>query len=450
MSKTFLFSPVGGTDPISPNNMRDGSMLHICRCYHVSKAYLYMSQEILEFQELDQRYTYCLDRLAEERKDPIEYEIIPRPDLEKVHEFDPFYREFREIILKIREEMEEGDRLLLNVSSGTPAMKSALLILKTVGEIHCHAIQVRTPVKEMNKHEGAKEQRQYDLHELWELDEDRRSDFENRCVEVEIPTFEKMQTESHIRKLLEKYDYAGAYELANQEQYKEMTANYIKLLEMASRRVLLDFSGVDQVLLHDKRYKLPILDSDLRKYFEYALILQMKLKRSEYADFIRGITPLLWDLYDRILKRYTDVRLEDYCIQKNNKSWEWVDGSLKGSEILKNLEEPIEDEKRKYNFHYGDVSSYHLYKLIYLRARDVAVRDLVRELRSVEKNVRNIAAHQIVSITDKQIKSKTGFTGEQIMKKIRMAFSYAGFNVKTEFWEDYDRMNDIILKEMKM
>lgn len=30
MSKVVLFSPVGGTDPISENNYYDGSLLHIC------------------------------------------------------------------------------------------------------------------------------------------------------------------------------------------------------------------------------------------------------------------------------------------------------------------------------------------------------------------------------------------------------------------------------------
>lgn len=446
MSKTFLFTPVGGTDPISQHNYRDGSMLHICRCYHVDKVCLYMSQEILKLQELDQRYTYCLERLAERKKHPIAYEIIPRPDLENVQEFDQFYREFREIILKIREEMDEGDRLLLNVSSGTPAMKSALLVLKTVGEIHCAAIQVRTPDKAMNKHEGAKEQLKYDLQELWECNEDNAEDFENRCTEVQIPTFEKMQTESHIRKLLEKYDYAGAYELANQEQYREMTANYLKLLEMASRRVLLDFSGVDQVLLHDKRYKLPILDSDLRKYFEYALILQMKLKRSEYADFIRGITPLLWDLYEMILEKQSDsgFKLKLYCDQKENKSWVWSRSKLSNMAVLEVLESTSKGE-----FRYGDVTSYQLNELVQAYVKNPDIKKLVEDLRAVESNVRNIAAHQIVSITDKQIKSKTGFTGEQIMKKIRTAFSCAGFNVKAGYWEDYDRMNEIILAEIE-
>ena len=46
----ILFSPLGKTDPIS--NMRDGSMLHICRIYKPNIVYLYMSSEIWFFPKL--------------------------------------------------------------------------------------------------------------------------------------------------------------------------------------------------------------------------------------------------------------------------------------------------------------------------------------------------------------------------------------------------------------
>ena len=53
MNQTILFTPVGGTDPISLNNYHDGSILHICRFYKPDKVILYMSKEMLDFQEKD-------------------------------------------------------------------------------------------------------------------------------------------------------------------------------------------------------------------------------------------------------------------------------------------------------------------------------------------------------------------------------------------------------------
>ena len=151
MNQTILFTPVGGTDPISLNNYHDGSILHICRFYKPDKVILYMSKEMLDFQEKDDRYRYCLDRLAKMQDRPMIYEIIERWELTKVHEFDYFYEDFRKVISHIYETMDDSDTLLLNVSSGTPAMKSGLLVLQTLGEFPAKVIQVATPVGKLNE-----------------------------------------------------------------------------------------------------------------------------------------------------------------------------------------------------------------------------------------------------------------------------------------------------------
>ncbi len=442
MGKTILFSPIGGTDPIANSNLRDGSMLHICRCYMPDKVYLYMSNEILSFQEQDQRYTYCLDMLGDKLQHKFEYQIIARRNMRNVQEFDPFYREFRKIIIDIQKNMTEEDTLLLNISSGTPAMKSALLVLKTLGEFSCKAIQVTTPDASMNNHDGYKEHKKHDVKTLWELDEDNEEGFENRCSVVKCPTLMQIQQENYVRKLLDEYDYAAAYEIAKMLP-EEITANYMGLLRMAERRILLDFSGVDKILLSDKRFVLPVKDSDVRKYFEYALNLQVKLNRREYADFIRAVTPLLFDLYEKILYRHANIELKNYCTQRNNKSWIWSEERLKGTKLLDCL------QSRLRNFHYGDVNSYHMTELIQESDAAVEVKELVASLRKVEKELRNIAAHQIVSITEDTIVKQTEMTGNQIMNSIKKAFTYAGVNIKKEDWNSYDDMNTIIKKEMQ-
>ena len=54
MKNYVLFSPVGGTDPIT--HSRDGALLHICRKYKPIKIVLYMSDEILKNHRSDNRY----------------------------------------------------------------------------------------------------------------------------------------------------------------------------------------------------------------------------------------------------------------------------------------------------------------------------------------------------------------------------------------------------------
>ena len=110
MNQTILFTPVGGTDPISSTNIHDGSMLHICRVYQPQKVILYMSKEMLDNQEKDNRYRYCLDRLAQMQNRKVEYEVIERRELTKVHEFDYFYQDFRDIISRVFVQTSEFPR----------------------------------------------------------------------------------------------------------------------------------------------------------------------------------------------------------------------------------------------------------------------------------------------------------------------------------------------------
>lgn len=65
MNKKILFSPVGGTDPMSEWNYHDGALLHIARHYKPDEIYLYMSKEILQKHEQDDRYRYCIKKLGE-------------------------------------------------------------------------------------------------------------------------------------------------------------------------------------------------------------------------------------------------------------------------------------------------------------------------------------------------------------------------------------------------
>mgnify|MGYP004492659635 FL=1 len=95
MGKTILFTPVGGTDPISATNYYEGAILHICRYYKPDQVILYMSKEMLAYQKQDNRYLYCLQKLSDVIEHEMEYEVIERDELTKVHEFDYYYEDFR-------------------------------------------------------------------------------------------------------------------------------------------------------------------------------------------------------------------------------------------------------------------------------------------------------------------------------------------------------------------
>ena len=109
------------------------------------------------------------------------------------------------------------------------------------------------------------------------------------------------------------YDYQAALDVADTLSVED-TEKYRDLLYLASRRVLLDFAGVDRAIKKTGYHCLPVKTSSDRKYFEYALNVEVKLKRSEYADFIRAITPLVVDILELILKKQCNIVVDDYCL----------------------------------------------------------------------------------------------------------------------------------------
>ena len=73
---------------------------------------------------------------------------------------------------------------------------------------------------------------------------------------------------------------------------------------------------------------------------------------------------------------------------------------------------------------------------------------MIYNLREVEGTVRNIAAHEMVSVTDDVIKDKTNFSSNAIMKKIEKVFSYTDLDIKDEYWNSYDLMNQLIIERI--
>lgn len=442
MAKTILFSPLGGTDPISENNCRDGSMLHICRHYKPDLVYLYMSKEVFEKQKKDSRYTYCIDKLSKLINHQIKYEIIERPELVNVHEFDYFYNELRSIISEIYKGMNPEDKLLINVSSGTPSMKSCLIVLKTMGEIPCNLIQVSTPTGKMNDHTH----NDLDIELLWEMNDDNKENSENRCFEIACPTLAVIKNEEIIKTLIEKYDYEGALAVAKNLSI-EYTQKYIDLIELALYRIELDFRNVDILSRKTGFDFTPIKDGDKRKYYEYVLNLGVKIKQAKYADFIRAISPIIVDLYAKVVDKHLGINVYNFCPRVNG-IMKWNEERLRSDEKGIQMLDVWNDVYKREGFKYGFIKSDHLRYLIEYMVNDAQLIRLVSDLRNVEEKVRNMAAHQIVSVTENTINQLTGFSPIEIYNMIKKMFGYTNLNVKSEFWNSYESMNEEIIAKI--
>ena len=117
MSKSVLFSPVGGNDPISHDNCYDGSMLHICRHYKPDTVYLYFSEAMLKEEEKDHRFTEAIKLLSEKLNHKFEVILITRPNLTSPHDYNYFFKDFRDEINSIFSTLNKDDDLLINIAS---------------------------------------------------------------------------------------------------------------------------------------------------------------------------------------------------------------------------------------------------------------------------------------------------------------------------------------------
>lgn len=445
MGKVKLFSPVGGTDPISSDNARDGALLHCCRVYKPETIYMYMSKWTINNEKLDSRYSFCLSKLYERLGIDLNLKRIERPELDQVQDFNYFYDDFRIEISKIMQTMEDDDRLIINTSSGSPAMKSALVVLTTLGDIDATLIQVVTPNKAINTHIHSN----YDVATLWELNEDNTENFENRCSVIECPSLVRIKNEELIKKLVKSYDYVAALDVINMMPAKQ-TESYKYLIEYANDRLRL---AKNNLIKNEKEHEdidfLPIRTQDYRDITEYTLSLFVKKEREEYADFIRGLTPLIAKLFMLVLKNEAKIDVIKYCnVERSIGTIEWSSDKLQSDDIAKSWLE-LWKEHYKHDFNAGYVNSESLWVLI----KDKCSYDTFScadRLRDVERRIRNIAAHEISIITEERVKQMTKYSSDEIIDDIKLLFNKAGIKMSKDCWDSYDLMNKTIVERISI
>lgn len=447
MEKYILFTAVGTTDPIS--NYRDGAILHICRKYKPEKIYLFFSKEMATYHNLDNRYFASIEKLVNtyEGYQPQKYELVYE-NLTDVHKFDEFYNVFESQVLLIQKENPEHT-ILLNISSGTPAMKNALNLIATLNDDTIKAIQVRGPFEKSNPKKD--DISKYDIQAEWECNEDNNEEtfIDRTSIEKGLNLTARIKKEI-ILKHIGVYDYHAALEVAKDIR-PSMNDTCFKLLKAACNRLLLNEEGVTDALRGTDIKLSSIKKKKDNIIIEYILWLQVKQKRKEYVDFIRGITPVVADLFENILKSKLAIKPLNFCVKKKiddgNILYRVERSNLslteQGQEYLK-----VFDNSGYFRggLNNSDLSSIHILALMehYYKGESTSLLQTMKEIRTVETKVRNLAAHEIVSITDDWIYKRCEHSSSKILKKIKKLTEFSGINIKDSIWDSYDEMNDII------
>jgi len=267
----ILISAVGTTDPISNN--RDAALLHIARTYRPEQIVLVYSEEMLVKKDLVEKALCSIE--GYHPKVVIESIILKN---DEVYLFDKMYEVMGQIIEKYS---GTDHQLILNLSSGTPQIISALFALNRINDYNTQAIQVATPNKSANRKyvplSSEDEQR------LFDENQDNQKDYENRTIKDEAEKFNQSLIKRYLRNLISSYDYIAAQELVARKEYNKLLSKK-KLYRL--RVILKDLVSVfkKQTTLFEIK-ELPILDVE-KTALNYYLLIEILNKRGQVADVL--------------------------------------------------------------------------------------------------------------------------------------------------------------------
>ena len=293
IKKYVLFSPVGTHDPVGvvdkDGKPSEGSMLHIIRHYKPEVVYLYITKEL---NYNDNRYEKAIKKFNPACE---VVEIISELDKDDVNNYDAFMSDFRKYITEIHDKYNnKGYEILLNIASGTPQMKSNLILEVITNNIKLIPVQVDTPTKKRNFEDT------FLFDDLDKIDTDKENT-NNRCKEPEILSFKRAKIQSQIESLIKSYEYSAAYNLFSKvENISELfDGNLLKYLEHANLRVNLKYNEANKIInLANK--DLVYIENEL---LEYYYVMKLKYKKGELSDFILRISPFATDLLFYYLKQ---------------------------------------------------------------------------------------------------------------------------------------------------
>ena len=405
----ILISAVGDTDPI--RNFHDGPLLHIVRVYRPEKIVLVHSERSLTKH----------DKLVKALKSIKDYspEIIQDggvlPDAQ-VAIFDKMYDTVSSIVKKYISD----DEIILNISSATPQIISAMFAVNRISDFNVTAVQVLTPQHKSN--EGLRHDNQEDIDTLIETNLDNQSDYENRTLEDTGSKFSQDLTKRNLKALIDNYDYQGALELLK----KQKSFSNIKEL----RKKLTEISDTIKIQgMPDK-----IVKSKLSNQAKSALNSYLNIDRNHKQGNIAEVLIRVKSLVEFILEDYLNNHFLDVITYKDGKPFL---NTSKYPEILKKFQEDAKMRGQEYHSGYLSLPAY-----IGILKFFEPNHDLLKHIYKIQEinQVRNQVAHSLQAFDRKNLKkvSSAVFASKQIL--------LASFDIDNHWFSFYEDLNQEIKK----
>lgn len=406
----ILISAVGDTDPI--RNFHDGPLLHIVRVYRPEKIVLVHSERSLTKH----------DKLVKALKSIKDYspEIIQDggvlPDAQ-VAIFDKMYDTVSSIVKKYISD----DEIILNISSATPQIISAMFAVNRISDFNVTAVQVVTPQHKSN--EGLRYDNQEDIDTLIETNLDNQSDYENRTLEDTGMKFSQDLTKRNLKALIDNYDYQGALELLKkQKSFSNIKELRKKLTEISDT---IKIQGIPDKIVKDK------LSTQAKSALNSYLNIDRNHKQGNIAEVLIRVKSLV----EFILENYLNNHFLDVITYKEDGK-PFLNAS-KYPEILEKFQEDAKMRDQEYHSGYLSLPAY-----IGILKFFEPNHDLLKHIYKIQEinQVRNQVAHSLQAFDRKNLKkvSSAVFASKQIL--------LASFDIDNHWFSFYEDLNQEIKK----
>lgn len=453
----ILFTCAGTSDPVRGN--RDGGILHIMRYYHPKRVYLFLSQQIADLEAQDHRFEKTFQHMQEVcAAQGIVYQpslFMHNSQLCDASKIDLVEKPLLEYFTSVAAE-NPNCRILLNLSSGTPQMKTLMQFLAVDSPYHVLGVQVDGP--QQNK----KDQSRTD-NETYNVDYELATNFDdepdclpegerrNRTSEPEMFAIKHQRHRHQLPKLLERQDY---------DAMLDMSQNLPKQLQ-----TLLQHLNARNNLQSEEAYKLskeltdlgfplyPAMKSDshYRDLSEYYLLLRNLQKLGRYSEFVLRLNPFLTELLYTLLMQ---TEFAGYLKKSNGRIDVATDVlNSKQPELMKRLQA----EAQRTLLDYKNFSIFlGISMLLVTDTLSDAHQNFLRACNALNTAQRNTAAHQLHAVLEEDIKHDCFFGikhygSAEIVQKLGelLAQAYPDVCDKSLF-RIYDRCNDYIKAHLQL
>lgn len=426
----ILISAVGTTDPISNNH--DAALLHIARNYRPDKIVLVYSQEMLVKQDLINKVL-----LSIEGYNPIIEIDFTTLNNDEVHLFDKMYEVMGLIIQKYT---NNDDEIILNLSSGTPQIKSALFALNRINDYNTQAIQVPTPKNGANRKYTPLTNSEIDALIL--ENQDNSLDFVDRSIKDKSEKFTQALVKRHLRSLIASFDYQAAEAIINRKEYNKLLS---KKKIAYIREKLYDFSRVfkNQSILSDI-LSFPLDDSQ-KKALNYYLMIDVLKEREHIADvLIKAKSLAEFVIEETIKKDHEGLIVFDGNLPKLNPEFpdceailDDIDKKMKKSRGIEDTEERIFSVQSTLNLlSYLNILEFYEY--------DSQLQTAINGILGLNGE-RNKVAHGLSEIDTRLLSRKKL---KQLSENLRLLLVDC-LGIDSSYFNYYDKQNEELIKMLE-